>query len=591
MTSFSISSILNSDDVPDDKTVTSSTQSSEEDPTLAAETHEPVKNDLLRNRPAFLQPWDELPTDEVFRKFYSDEFPAQIREVVTYYFDYYYSICPIFHPASFLCRLVSGKIDPILIDVMRARTARVISKHTGRKIDVDAIIEGINKQLLVDMEHLTVDSMRAIVLMTTLSGGECRFMSFNSLASLVSSMVGKLGWNVVDLRDYDKSSMMWHDWVNLEGKRRLFWIVYQLDAYQALLCDRPMSISNSRIYTTLPRSDHTWDDINLSRVAIWPVDCPTNETGDEAVQNGSLSYALSSIVTLASYYSQLNDLLWDIKRMARYSDAANNCTIDIVGMRHKSAKLVIKESLFEYPPFVAMHQKFVEWKKSLVLADQLKGLGQQFTHFTQFGSLKHRQFMLRMRLFCLYCYYVPSMLFLHLANRPSFFQQEPRVKPVGKDADKSDIHLFLGPGYTDNTQLIREILSTSFSTTINDSLLAEDVCQQSWDICLESIDDMYAFIERNDDVPVERYDQIMQISFFTSITVLIRHVCSKRVRDGVQSDYRFDIAWSVRIMRGLWERLKKLGYVSGVAGMEALLQKMHVDQVVATGELFAKMAL
>ncbi|KAJ1649330.1 hypothetical protein GGF38_006149, partial [Coemansia sp. RSA 25] len=64
------------------------------------------------------------------RRFYSDQFPAETREVVIFYFEYFYGICPIFHPATFLCRLVCGSIDALLIDVMRAKTARLITKHT-----------------------------------------------------------------------------------------------------------------------------------------------------------------------------------------------------------------------------------------------------------------------------------------------------------------------------------------------------------------------------------------------------------------------------------------------------------------------------
>ncbi|KAJ2872827.1 hypothetical protein FB639_004294, partial [Coemansia asiatica] len=594
MTIFSTDSILN-DNSSADKLSTEQNSNltllSNKIPTNAKESDKSAVEDLLRRRPVYLQMWNELSTDRVFQKFYSDDFPADIRQVVIYYFDYYYGICPIFHPASFLCRLVSGKVDPILIDVMRARTARVISKHTGRNMDVGAIIDNINKQLLDDTEYPTVDSIQAIVLMATLSGGECRFMSYNSLASLVSSMVGKLGWHVVDLKNYDRDSMAWHQWVDLEVKRRVFWLAYQMDAYQALLCDRPMTISDSRIYTSLPKSDHTWDDINLPRIANWPIDCAANMTKEMAIENGTLSYALKAIVTFASHFSHLNTLLWDIKQMTQYSDAANNCVIDVIGTRPMVSKLVIEESLFEYPPFVAMHEKFVEWKKSLILADDLKELGQPLQHFTQFGSLRHRQFMLRMRFFCLYCYHVVSMLLLHLANRQSFFQKKPQKKKSTSDSGRknvrtkkrSDIRYFLGPGYVDNTQLIREILSSSFSKTVNDSLLAEDVCQQSWDICLEAIDDMYAFIERNDDIPVERYDQVMQLGLFAALTVLIRHVCSKRrFGSSGQGNYRFGIAWSVRVMRGLWERLKDLGYTSGVAGMEELLRKMHVDEVMAT---------
>ncbi|KAJ2438846.1 hypothetical protein GGF42_008160, partial [Coemansia sp. RSA 2424] len=247
----------------------------------------------------YLQPWDErLSPGEAMRRFYSEQFPAETREVVIFYFEYFYGICPIFHPATFLCRLVCGSIDALLIDVMRAKTARLITKHTGRRVDLDAIIENINRRLLLDLENPSFDYIRAVVLMTTLSGGECKFMSYNSLVCLACSMVTRLGWNSLDLGARDAKKIPWLEWAELETQRRTFWIVYQLDAYQALLADRPVSISDARLHTGTPGSDCTWDDISIAQILHWPTRHLQSIDKATIINTGALSYTFIDVCDL-----------------------------------------------------------------------------------------------------------------------------------------------------------------------------------------------------------------------------------------------------------------------------------------------------
>ncbi|KAJ1900313.1 hypothetical protein LPJ66_001552 [Kickxella alabastrina] len=541
--------------------------------------------------------------EEVMRRFYSDQFPAEIREIVIYYFDYYYSICPIFHPATFMCRLVNGNIDPFIIEVMRARAARVISKHTGRVIDLESTIETINSRLLLDMENPTFDSVRATVLMTTLSGGEARFMSYNMLAALASSSVAKMGWHRLDMDAGTQKTHSWREWAQLETQRRSFWLTYLLDTYQAVLNDRPVSINDGRIYTALPGSDCTWDDITISQLLNWPTRHKKNIDKQTVIATGSLSYALVDMSILATLYRRMSELMWSIKRGARFNPATSPARVDIVGFRRGGGPAVtIKESLFECPEFVSLHTALSKWKNGLIVADEMKGIGRPLEHLSQFGNLEHRRYMIRIRYFCLYAYYVPTILILHLMNRPSYFhspQQQQENAPAAAAAGVSsrfNVDSFLGPDFVDNTSLIRAMMSTSFSSTMNDSLLAYDVIPESWEICLDAIDDMCCFLDRNDDIPTERYDHVLMFSIFSAITVLVRHICKSQdssSRGGASgvNIAKFGIPWSVRTLRSLWERLKSLGFVSGAGGMEVLLRKMHVEEVANAAELFASMCL
>ncbi|KAJ2057628.1 hypothetical protein GGI17_005525, partial [Coemansia sp. S146] len=170
--------------------------------------------------------------EETMRRFYSDEVSQDTRDTIIYYLDYFYGVCPIFHPATLVRRVVDGKVDPLLIQAMRASAARVITKHTGVYVDVDKAIEDVQQKLLLGLDNPSLDYVRAVVLLASLKGA--------------SSLVTRLGWHTIDLTS-DKAELSWDDWIDTELKRRTFWVAYEIDSYLGLLTDRPMTISESRL--------------------------------------------------------------------------------------------------------------------------------------------------------------------------------------------------------------------------------------------------------------------------------------------------------------------------------------------------------
>ncbi|KAJ2735973.1 hypothetical protein IW152_001096, partial [Coemansia sp. BCRC 34962] len=192
---------------------------------------------------SFDDPLGDAP-EEIMRRFYSDEVSQDTRDTVICYLDYFYGVCPIFHPATLLRRVVNGKVDPLLLQAMRASAARVITKLTGVYVDVDKAIEDVQQKLLLGLENPSLDYVRTVVLLASLKGGECEFMSYNSLSCLASSLVTRLGWHTIDLVG-SEAELSWEDWIEIELKRRTFWVAYEIDSYLGLLSDRPMTISES----------------------------------------------------------------------------------------------------------------------------------------------------------------------------------------------------------------------------------------------------------------------------------------------------------------------------------------------------------
>ncbi|KAJ1726631.1 hypothetical protein LPJ61_005056, partial [Coemansia biformis] len=205
--------------------------------------------------------------EEEVSEFFSDRVDVETREAVRYYFDYFYPLSPMFNPSLFIRRVVRGQVDPLLIDAMKATTARVVTRKTGRVVDGKALALSVKQRILVQLEQPTEDLVRVIVVMTLLAGSQGEYVSYNSLICLAASLVVRMGWHKLDLYKRPPPASF-DEWVGLEVKRRIFWLVYQIDSYQAMLTGRPMTIAEDSVYVLAPCSDYEWDSLHVNRHII-----------------------------------------------------------------------------------------------------------------------------------------------------------------------------------------------------------------------------------------------------------------------------------------------------------------------------------
>ncbi|KAJ2455233.1 hypothetical protein EV183_000968 [Coemansia sp. RSA 2336] len=457
--------------------------------------------------------------ENTLRRFYSEEVPKETRNAVIYYFEYFYGICPIFHPAMFIRRVVEGRVAQILIDSMRATAARIINRHTGSNIDVDNLIEDTNQKLLSYLDDPSFDYVRAVVIMASLNGGECRFMMYNMLACLASSLVTRLGWHMLDARPIDPN-ITWKDWIGIELKRRTYYVVFQIDGYLAMVSDRAICL-------------------------------PT--------------------------YPNKDDFTPNIKHLDGHD------------VNKLNAKLPVR-SLFDIEEFGYVHELIIAWRRKLVNSADMSDITEFSRPFPKFGDHTHRTYQMRLRYFCLYTYTVPVIHFLHFANRPSYFETTSSKKVF---VDNPDIASPLSSDVPEN-KAIYEILATVFAERLNSGLLAYDIISESWKICVEAVYDLVRHLDRNRDIPLERYDQVMPFCLLTSMTVLIRnaHICRHYIESSTANDningmdsVREDLARSIAALRRLWTLLCDLSQIWRVGGIGYLMRVMQVEEVDITSRL------
>ncbi|KAJ2910862.1 hypothetical protein GGI21_000414 [Coemansia aciculifera] len=276
--------------------------------------------------------------------------------------------------------------------------------------------------------------------------------------------------------------------------------------------------------------------------------------------------------------------------------------------------------LSEYPAFVELDERLEEWKRNLLMPEDLRDDATAAADITYFGNADHRRFMMRVRYFCLHCYYVPITLFLHQSNRPSFFTEyeQPLAERLAQQP--------LSP-LNEADAALRHMLNAAFASTWNEGLLAYDVEDRSWSVCLAAAHGLSEHLERNSDFPLERFDQVIPFCIFMSISVLIRQVrlCSRLLVDAgtaithnyhhphhhgsqrgdsndVEARRRLrenggyiavtaDRTRCIKHVKHQWKILQSLGSMWNIEGMEVLLKSMQIDEVANTIDLFDNLSL
>ncbi|KAJ2490910.1 hypothetical protein IWW47_005101, partial [Coemansia sp. RSA 2052] len=416
--------------------------------------------------------------------FFSDDVVcSETREAVRYYFDYFYPLCPMFHPSMFIRRVVRGDVDPLLIDAMKAASAGVVTRMTGRLVDGAALARSVKQRILEKLESPDVDLVRVLVIMTLLAGSQGEMMAYNSLICLAASLVVRLGWHKMDLYKRSAPIASWDEWVAMEVKRRVFWLVYQTDSYQAMLTGRPMSIAEDSVFVSAPCSDYEWDVVAatvaippppLSLVQQQPLSAtfaarvtppiPSSSSNNPVpppgrhhlssnqqrssrsssasaasvvqslrvdqhaiVATGAFSFSFMSLCELTAIIAHINTFLCDAKsgrlafmppahhhhphpHQAQQATLLTSTTttlrdgpfpaIDFLGPAPLTGSLVhpvmrTVSLLSEYPAFVELDERLEEWKRNLLMPEDLRDDATAAADITYFGNADHRRFMMR----------------------------------------------------------------------------------------------------------------------------------------------------------------------------------------------------
>ncbi|KAJ1939649.1 hypothetical protein GGF37_004311, partial [Kickxella alabastrina] len=480
----------------------------------------PVPNATLM-RPRSLVP---PPVGNLIHDFFSDKVDAELREAIIVYYTFFYSYCPILHPSTLLRKVLDGTIDPILRDSLCAATAAHVERRLSCVIDSDTILNRIVQATIMHHNRPTVDRICALQMASIGLSSKRGFVSFDNLKGTVSNMILQLGWHEIDkyAELEPDSALTWDSWVEREIKRRVFWLNYALDSHHACIASCPPVIDKSTVYVRASCNDCEWDELSMEVLRV----NHTKNLGDPVSDNQTLeaiaymqraiSHTFTLVANFTSYLAQIGMLHRNAKAKWLRQRASGGGQSLAQSTNSNCVTL-----LGDMDEFKRCASDLESWNSSIVSAETLKDPQLDPRSVTFFGTLQHRQYMLRVRYFCLDMYGSAMVILLHSSNRPSFFfeaETEHKVKFSSTNDSKE--------GKPD----LQESLLRAFGPNWCLGLLVEDIVPSSWQLCLECAHEIPTCLRNNADIPMEFVDVILSISMFFSLSVMLRQI--RRIEDG-----------------------------------------------------------
>ncbi|KAJ2455114.1 hypothetical protein EV183_001043 [Coemansia sp. RSA 2336] len=552
---------------------------------------------------------------------------VELREAVLAYYAYFYGFCPILHPSTLLRKVVSGTLDPLLDDSLRATTSMFVSKKLGRKIDAGAMFSRLVTAITIRPEAPSVDEVCAFQLASIGVSGVRGFVCFDTLKSAVTSLLMQLNWHELDRYAELSTQQTWEEWVEAEIKRRVFWINYKIDSHHASIAGRPPVIDEDKVFVRAPCSDSEWDE--LSRDVLVRNCCCESESPLTSYPPGpwsdpdsaeSSSSSSSSEGTKGSHTRICRSLVSGVQEelsrsfrlitpyesfMARISTLQRDAKASWV--QRGSGTCVDNDIplLGQSPLFKRYHEEICQWRREYLAARTLRDPSLPPWEASFFGSVRHRIFLVRVRYYCINIYAPGVSILLHSANRRSFFtearQQTAIAAHSSRDNSTSPPPLTAHePEEVPEDEQIARILNQTFGPTWCQGLVATDIEPSSWDLCVSCAHELAECLRDNQDIPLEFLDMVIPLFVFVAITVLIRQIrrCQVALADPLKqldlqerTELEAELHHCLRDAQTQWQAIRDMGSVWRVDGIAKLLNNMHIDEIEKAAEQLASISL
>jgi hypothetical protein len=213
----------------------------------------------------------DLPTDDI------------VCTMIDLFFRHIYPTCPILHRQTLLDSFFQrrpSEVDESDVILMHAIVAAALRFSADKRMD-EAWKEHFRrvakrKVIFYALEYPSVQSLRAIVIIVLDVVGSTNGPSGWGLLALTTRIALHLGLAVEPAREpHPQISTMAvgtlpepKDWIEEEGRRRLFWMIYLLDVVTTLGTSLDLTLDEAEIERQLPCRDNLWDR-NQHMVTRW----------------------------------------------------------------------------------------------------------------------------------------------------------------------------------------------------------------------------------------------------------------------------------------------------------------------------------
>ncbi|KAJ1956513.1 hypothetical protein EC988_001308 [Linderina pennispora] len=530
------------------------------------------------------------PVDNLIADFYSAKVDAELREAIIAFFDYAYAYMPIVHPSTFLRSVVEGKAEAVLLDAIRALTAKYIMYETGRRIPTAALIDSVKSRVLLNLEKPTLNTVQALVILINAEVRGNRDVAMATFLAAAVGLVMRLGWHEIDLYK-TRQPKTWEEWVEAETKRRLFWSIFLYDCYSSIMRGHPTLIPEPLIYVRSPSADEEWDDVSFVLANTAADAHPTvRQARPQTIITGAISRSFELLCKMGTTNSRVSQFLNSAKagrcdqQISTPSDRPFPA-VDFLSPSPESTHLVYSvhrkaRVISDYPEFSVCSRLVQDLHESVPHPELLREMTSNAGGARFFGNADHGLLATRVRYLSLKVYTCSTIVILHISNRRSFFDEFER--PPDLDQVFNAVGTAAAPA---SDVAIRQTISSALGTFWSQGLVADDIEQESWDTAVEYAHSMAGYLKRNDDLPHSRLEFAVGLCIFNVACVLVRQ--NRRCRNALQSaddsqwtlqEWDNELHRTAKSVRILWQALNRLGAFWNVEGFTSMLRLMKIDE-------------
>ncbi|KAF8247028.1 hypothetical protein K440DRAFT_601577 [Wilcoxina mikolae CBS 423.85] len=275
-------------------------------PPITADIAFPEKNREIADLSTSKSFDPDLPTDDV------------LYSLINLFFQHIHPICPILHRATLLDTFFPQRhtdpvteSDVILMYAIVATTLRFTNdRHFSESWKSRFRAMAKQKVIMFALEKPCVESLRAIVIIVLDVVGSTNGPSGWGLMALTTRMALHLGLALEPPREATATHISTMgvralpecvDWIEEEGRRRLFWMIYFLDVITSLGTSLDLTLDESEIERQLPCHDSLWDR-NQYTSTRWFQSPSSKQSPSNNNDNSSIT---NNVETLSSFSYQI----------------------------------------------------------------------------------------------------------------------------------------------------------------------------------------------------------------------------------------------------------------------------------------------
>ncbi|KAK9764931.1 hypothetical protein K7432_007133 [Basidiobolus ranarum] len=234
-----------------------------EEPPYKFHSHSAVSSESYRKRVKVkelsIDTIDDQPSiDESPNKKIRSDVVKDVQQLLNIYFEHLHHHIPIVHPRFLIEGSTNTFSRKLLLHSICAITCRYLSNDSSGKSG-KPFRDLVQSQLLDCCEEPSVELIQALLIMCFYEFSQADFNKSSLYIGMATRLAQGMGIHKIDEYNQDITQLHPEAWVELETKRRVWWLCFLYDRMVSIESGRPWGIDEDDFCVNLPCEDCFWE--------------------------------------------------------------------------------------------------------------------------------------------------------------------------------------------------------------------------------------------------------------------------------------------------------------------------------------------